>query len=116
MRPSCHACHYAGYRRSADITIGDFHGFAETGDKKRFSVSKGISLVLANTNKGREFCRCLYEAGTVQACSLENAMQPRLQCAASPHPLRKLAMKDISVLPYDVFMKKYNLLAGSGKS
>ncbi len=116
MRPSCHACHYAGYLRSADITIGDFHGFAEKGDQNRFSVSKGVSLVLANTDKGREFCRCLYEAGTVQDCTLQNAMQPRLQCAAPPHPLRKLAMKDISVLPFDIFMKKYNLLAGSGKS
>ena len=112
MRPSCHTCHYAGYRRCADITIGDFHSFEETADQPRFSAAKGISLVLGNTDKGREFCRCLHGAGTVLACPLQKAMQPRLECAAPAHPLRNLAMKDISVLPYEIFMKKYNLVAG----
>ena len=115
MRPSCYTCHYSGYRRSADITIGDFHGFEEGEDRKLFSVNKGISLVLGNTDKGREFIKCLNEAGTVEVCPLQKAMQPRLEYPASPHPLRKLAMKDISLLSYDVFMKKYDRLAGSRK-
>ena len=112
MRPSCHTCHYAGYRRSADITIGDFHGFEETADPPLFDAAGGISLVLGNTEKGRAFCQCLSGAGTVQACPLQRAMQPRLERAAPSHPLRKLAMKDISALPYEVFIKKYHLLAG----
>jgi hypothetical protein len=115
MRPSCYTCHYSGYRRSADITIGDFHGFEEGEDRKLFSVNKGISLVLGNTDKGRAFIKCLNEAGTVEVCPLQKAMQPRLEYPASPHPLRKLAMKDISLLPYDVFRKKYDRLAGSRK-
>ena len=115
LRPSCHSCHYAGYRRSADITIGDFHGFEESSGQKLFSVAKGVSLVLGNTEKGREFCRCLSEAGTVQTVPLQEALQPRLESAAPPHPLRKLAMKDVSVLPFEVFIKKYHLLAGSGE-
>ena len=115
MRPSCYTCHYAGYRRSADITIGDFHDFEETSNQNFFPVTKGVSLVLCNTRKGREFCQSLYEAGTVQPCPLQKAMQPRLECAAPSHPLRNLAMKDIAVLPYDIFMKKYNLLAGLRK-
>ena len=114
MRPSCHACHYAGYRRSADITIGDFHGFEETAHQNLFSSAKGISLVLGNTGKGREFCHCLSESGTVQSVPLQKAMQPRLICAAPAHPLRKLAMKDVSVLPFEAFRKKYYLLAGTG--
>ena len=115
MRPSCYTCHYAGYRRSADITIGDFHGFEETSGQNLFSAAKGVSLVLSNTGKGREFCHCLYEAGTVQICPLQKAMQPRLESAVPSHPLRQLAMKDISVLPFDVFIKKYYLLAGLRK-
>ena len=112
MRPSCHVCRYAGYRRSADITIGDFHGFKGETDQNLFSAAKGISLVLGNTETGLEFCQCLYAAGTVQRCPLQQAMQPRLEYAAPAHPLRKLAMKDISILSFDVFIKKYYLLAG----
>ncbi len=115
MRPSCYTCHYAGYRRCADITIGDFHGFEEPAGGNLFSAAKGVSLILCNTEKGREFCQCLSNAGTVLPCPLQEALQPRLLSAASSHPLRKLAMKDIAVLPYDVFMKKYNLLAGARK-
>lgn len=114
LRPSCHACHYAGYRRSADITIGDFHGFKETADQNLFSAAKGISLVLGNSGKGREFCHCLYESGTCKHIPLLQAIQPRLVCAAPAHPFRKLAIKDAAVLPYDVFRKKYFLLAGKG--
>ena len=116
MRPSCYNCHYAGFRRSADVTIGDFHGFEENENRNRFSVKKGVSVVLGNTAKGREFIQCLNDAGTVQACPVQKAMQPRLECAVTPHPLRKLAMKDISVLSYDVFRKKYGRLAGVWKS
>lgn len=115
MRPSCYTCHYSGYRRSADVTIGDFHGFEEDEDRGLFSVKKGISLVLGNTAKGREYIKCLNKAGTVQVCPLQKAMQPRLEYPASPHPLRKLAMRDISLLSYDVFRKKYDRLAGSLK-
>jgi len=116
MRPSCYTCHYAGYRRCADITIGDFHGFKVNDNHNQFSVAEGVSLVLGNTDKGREFCQYLYEAGTVQECRLDKAMQPRLKCAAPPHPLKKLAMKDISVLPFEIFMKKYDRLAGLRKT
>ncbi len=115
MRPSCYTCRYAGTRRSADITVGDFHGFDETGNRDRFSASRGVSLVLGNTDKGREFCRCLDRAGSVQGFPLQEAMQPRLECAAPAHPLRELVMKDIRALPYDVFRKKYYLLAGLQK-
>ena len=115
MRPSCYNCHYAGFRRSADVTIGDFHGFEENENRNRFSVEKGVSVVLGNTAKGREFMQCLNDAGTVQACPVQKAMQPRLECASPLHPLRKLAMKDISVLSYDVFRKKYGRLAGVWK-
>ncbi len=114
MRPSCHACPYACYRRCADITIGDFHGFEEIPDGQRFSPARGISLVLGSTDKGREFCRCLSAAGTVRPVPLQSALQPRLEGPARPHPLRKLAMKDVSALPFDVFQQKYHLLAGSG--
>ena len=114
MRPSCYSCCYAGYQRTADITIGDFHGLEECADSNLFSLNKGVSLVLCNTDNGKEYGQSLYNAGIVQASSLEAARQPRLEYPTRCHPLRKLAMRDISALPFESFKKKYYLLAGSG--
>ena len=114
LRPACSACHYAGYRRSADITVGDFHGFEETEEPRLFSAAEGISLVLGNSEKGRKFCHDLEKSGTYRRLPPEKAMQPRLVSPAPAHPFRQLAMKDAAALPYEVFRKKYYLLAGKG--
>ena len=114
LRPSCYSCRYAGSHRNADITIGDFHGFEDNAGSDLISVNKGVSLVLCNTDKGKAYGRSLYNAGIVRLSSLEAARQPRLEYPASKHPLRKQVMRDISVLPYESFKKKYYLLAGSG--
>jgi hypothetical protein len=51
-RESCYRCPYAGGERPGDLTIGDFWGIdsADAGLDPR----RGISLVLANSHKGRE--------------------------------------------------------------
>lgn len=113
-RPSCGGCPYAGTRRSADVTVGDFHGYEPAAERDPFSAEKGISLVLGNTDRGREYCGFLYRAGTVREIPPAKASQPRLERPAPAHPLRSLAMKDVSALSYGVFMKKYDMLAGKG--
>lgn len=51
-RPSCGECPFAGTERTGDITLADFWGAEKYfGD---FDDGKGVSLVIANTEKGRE--------------------------------------------------------------
>ena len=53
MRPSCHNCQYAKYKRSGDITLGDFWGIGNSLQGKALDDDKGVSVVLTNTTKGR---------------------------------------------------------------
>lgn len=55
LRPSCYKCIYAKLPRVSDITLGDFWGI----DNKHPELddNKGTSLVLVNTEKGREMFR-----------------------------------------------------------
>ena len=51
-RYSCYNCAFKGDNRVADISIGDFWGLDETSDKYN---SNGVSIVIANTQKGLKF-------------------------------------------------------------
>lgn len=57
-RENCYKCKYACKHRPADITIGDFWGIEkqhpELLGKNGWDESKGISLVIVNTNKGKK--------------------------------------------------------------
>ena len=55
----CEECNYQNAPRFGDLTIGDFWG---VGDKdKTVNVSKGVSAVLCNNEKGKEFFECISE-------------------------------------------------------
>ncbi|WP_288205511.1 Coenzyme F420 hydrogenase/dehydrogenase, beta subunit C-terminal domain [uncultured Parabacteroides sp.] len=51
-RYSCYNCRFATEERISDITLADFWGIGSSG-KLDFDISKGCSLVLANSLKGK---------------------------------------------------------------
>ncbi|MCL2031633.1 MAG: polysaccharide pyruvyl transferase family protein [Oscillospiraceae bacterium] len=51
LRKSCYACRYSGEARRADVTLGDFWAVGRV--DPAYNDEKGISLVSANTPKGR---------------------------------------------------------------
>ena len=51
LRSSCYQCQYSSYPRMSDITIGDFWGAKRVG---AIFNSKGTSLVILNSQKGKE--------------------------------------------------------------
>ena len=59
-RENCYECPYAHKERVADMTIGDFWGIErehpELLKQDAFDERKGISCILANTEKGVELC------------------------------------------------------------
>ena len=52
IRYSCFDCPYSNINRIGDITLGDFWGIEHI--TKSFDDKKGVSLVIINTNKGKE--------------------------------------------------------------
>jgi hypothetical protein len=56
QRRSCGYCHYSGYRRKSDLTLGDFHG---ADDKRKYFNTKGVSVAIANNDKGKQLIELL---------------------------------------------------------
>lgn len=60
-RESCYSCKYAGENRPADITIGDYWGIEivhpELLKNKMINEEKGISVLIANTEKGNRIAK-----------------------------------------------------------
>lgn len=76
LRESCHTCKYASSHREGDITLADFWGYQPSGFKMR-DYNKGISLVLVNTDKGKELFELIkrkicFETSTVEAALKTN--------------------------------------------
>jgi len=51
LRPSCHNCSFKSFKSGSDITIGDYWGIQNI--QPKFDDDKGVSLVMLNTEKGR---------------------------------------------------------------
>ena len=60
-RPSCSECKYATPLREFDLTIGDFWGITDIKPELSSELSKGISLILAHTERGKEIAERLSE-------------------------------------------------------
>ncbi len=56
FRDSCYNCHFNGLSRTGDITIADFWGIGESKTPFKHNVSKGVSLLLINSDKGKTIC------------------------------------------------------------
>ncbi len=54
LRESCYHCSWATPERTGDLSLGDFWGY-HSFDYRMRNRDKGISLVLANTSKGKKF-------------------------------------------------------------
>ena len=59
-RPACYNCAYAKPQRAGDVTLGDFWGLGKQTPFEGGDTSKGCSVILINTPKGKqllEACR-----------------------------------------------------------
>lgn len=54
FRESCYDCRFNGLTRTGDITIADFWGIGTQGIPFHKDVTKGVSLVLLNSEKGKK--------------------------------------------------------------
>ena len=86
FRESCYDCRFNGLSRVGDMTIADFWGIGALGTPFRHDVSKGVSLMLVNSDKGREIFRDLKEC-FVEKRELKEAVKLNHNLAgSSPRP------------------------------
>ena len=76
-RENCYHCKYACSNRPADLTLGDYWGIEKAHPeylgKNGFKESEGISLVIANTLKGRELLDTVQNVLELRKSSFELA-------------------------------------------
>lgn len=77
LMPSCFNCQYTSFNRTGDITIGDFWGIEKT--MSDFDDNRGISLVLANSEKGRRLFESIKPGLIVRESCKENCLQEQLE-------------------------------------
>lgn len=106
-RRSCYHCPYTCLERTADITLGDFHGLEKM--DPAFSDS-GASLVLPHTVLGLSYCERFAEIGKSKTFAAEQCLQPRLEAPPKEPPLRKFVLRDLVTQPSQIFLMKYQKL------
>lgn len=74
FRKSCYTCPYTKIPRVGDITLADFWGLGRYGTAFKHDVLKGVSLVLANTEKGAKAINALGEECFIEERSLQEAL------------------------------------------
>lgn len=86
LRQSCHKCKYSNFYRPGDISLGDFWGV----EKKipDFDDDKGISLVMINSENGRNIWKKISDKVESIDITLEQAIQPNLQSPSPENPNR----------------------------
>ena len=106
FRHSCGKCYYTNTKRPSDITIADFWGWERTGSDIN-KDDKGVSLVLLNTEKGRDLFDKVKDRMTVIPAKLEDCMQPNLQHPSIIHPKQMSFERDYQCRGFEYVMKKY---------
>ncbi len=105
LRPSCYECKYKSVFHPGDITIADYWGI----DKAcpGFNDNKGVSLVLVNSEKGKDF---FYEALPVLeyfATDIQKSLQPALQAPFPCPEGRKQFWKDFESKDFEYIARNY---------
>ena len=108
LRRSCYNCKYAKTPRESDITIADFWGIGNEIPFKH-PVKQGISLVLVNSNKGKElFEHCkdyvFFEERTLEEAKKGNVM---LSAYQNSNPYRSSFFEDYQTNSFEELIPRY---------
>ena len=74
FRESCYHCPFAQIPRTGDVTLGDFWGIGRHGKKFKHNVTKGVSLLLVNSEKGKIALSTLGKDVFMEQRSVEEAI------------------------------------------
>ena len=106
FRHSCGKCHFTNTKRPSDITLADFWGWEKTAPNIN-KDDKGVSLILINTEKGRELFDKVKDRMTVIPARIEDCMQPNLRQPSMISPLATAFERDYERRGFEYALKKY---------
>jgi coenzyme F420-reducing hydrogenase beta subunit len=84
LRSSCSVCCFTNFQRPSDITIADFWGWEKV-DKSFNDDDKGVSLVLINTPKGKDWFGVVKDNLNYIESNTIDCLQPNLQYPTQLH-------------------------------
>lgn len=105
LRPSCYQCQFANLARPSDITIGDFWGIEKT--MHEIDDNKGVSLVILNTNKGKEVFDEVKKDLFYWESSMKDCLQHNLQYPTAKPQKRDQFWFDYNNHDFEYIAKKY---------
>lgn len=107
LRPSCYECRFKGVHRRSDITLADFWGIENV--LPELDDDLGTSLVMANTSSGRFALDRLGAAADLKEVTLDAAVSFNSAGihSASPHAMRDAFIRDLSILRFDILVRRY---------
>lgn len=105
LRPHCYVCEYTSYNRVSDITIADFWGIENHIPK--MDDNRGTSLVLINTQKGKEIFHDVNNNATVIKVTREQCKQRALFRKAYCKYDKDLFWKEYAEEGFSYIAKKY---------
>lgn len=106
LRPSCGICPYANLRRPSDITIADFWGWQKV-DSTFNADNMGCSLVLVNSEKGRNLFDAVCQDIYCKEATIENCMQPNLERPSVLSSDYARFWEDYGVMDFSSVLRKY---------
>ena len=104
LRPSCYECQFTNLERPSDITMGDFWGIEKT--MPDWDDQVGTSMILINTQKGKELFECLKSDITFRE-SKTYGRQPQLEKSAGKPADRENFWKLYQKYGYEYVAAKY---------
>jgi hypothetical protein len=96
LRPSCYQCMYTKILRQGDITLADFWGIGEISPFNH-NIRNGISLILVNSEKGRQLLGECSNNIYVEERSIEEALYKRSKLK---HPVEKPKIREKFFVDY----------------
>lgn len=109
FRPSCGNCHFCNTTRPSDITLADLwdrgHNFPEVNKD-----DKGESLLLINTEKGREIFDAMKDKLDYFQTTTDKVMQSHLREPSKIHPQAKQFEEYYAKYGFERTMKHFGFI------
>lgn len=104
IRPCCGACQFKGVPRKSDITLADFWGI-----EKNLDDDKGTSMILVNSEKGRELLEMAKDSMEVHKKDFESIFcgNPMFTTSVVVPEKSYNFLKDLDNMPFSKCLKRY---------
>ena len=95
LRPSCYACHFKGFPRISDMTIGDCWGIEK--HMPDMDDDKGTSVIMAHSSKGERMIEGVRDNLRLREATLDKVLPRTAESrrTVEMHPNRRKYWEDV---------------------